>query len=174
MSRSITVLLAALCLGSAAHAADTVEPPSAIDTLKQKTGKLLMNVKPFMVEGAYSQFHPLLQSVREEQHLEPVIPRAQQQAQARGKLAEWMKQHDGKRPNILILLVDDMGWGDPGAYGDPQDEEADPAARPPFDHDGGFAAALLRHCSLSVRAPSGRGTSTSARRPRERRSGCSP
>ena len=95
MSRSITVLLAVLCLGSAAHAADTVEPPSAIDTLKQKTGKLLMNVKPFMVEGAYSQFHPLLQSVREEQHLEPVIPRAQQEAQAQGKLAEWMKRHDG-------------------------------------------------------------------------------
>ena len=67
MSRSITALLAALCLGATAHAADTVEPPSAIDTLKQKTGKLLMNVKPFMVEGAYSQFHPLLQSVREQQ-----------------------------------------------------------------------------------------------------------
>ncbi len=66
--------------------------PSALDALKQKTGKLLMNVKPFMVEGAYSQFHPLLQSVRENQHLEPVIPRAQQQAQARGRLAEWTQR----------------------------------------------------------------------------------
>src|SRR5512139_1340561 len=86
MSRSITALLAALWLGATAQAADTVEPPAALDTLKQKAGKLLMNVKPFMVEGAYSQFHPLLQSVRENQHLEPVIPRAQQQAQAQGKL----------------------------------------------------------------------------------------
>ena len=51
MSRSITALLAAFCLGAAAHAADTVEPPSALDALKQKTGKLLMAVKPFLVQG---------------------------------------------------------------------------------------------------------------------------
>lgn len=48
--------------------------------------------------------------------MEPSIPRPEQEQSAAGKLAEF-EQRTGRKPNILFLLVDDMGWGDPGAYG---------------------------------------------------------
>ncbi len=49
-------------------------------------------------------------------YLEPHIPHPEQEAAAAAKLAA-LQQRFGRRPNILILLADDMGWGDPGAYG---------------------------------------------------------
>lgn len=42
-------------------------------------------------------------------------PQAQQQA-AVDKLRQF-KAKTGREPSILIILVDDMGFGDPGAYG---------------------------------------------------------
>lgn len=47
---------------------------------------------------------------------EPAIPHPQQQEEAAKKLKA-LEQKLGKRPNILIMIVDDMGWGDPGVYG---------------------------------------------------------
>jgi len=94
----------------------TLEEPSFMEQVKQKVGKAMMSVKPFLVPGPYSRFHPLLQSVREVQNLEPAIPFPEQQAEAKKKLAQ-LAARTKRPPNILILLVDDMGWGDPGAYG---------------------------------------------------------
>ncbi|MFV0522077.1 MAG: sulfatase-like hydrolase/transferase [Mangrovibacterium sp.] len=47
---------------------------------------------------------------------EPVIPRPEQEQVAVQKLKD-LEAKTGKKPNILIFLVDDLGWGDPGCYG---------------------------------------------------------
>jgi len=49
-------------------------------------------------------------------NLYPVIPHPDQEQQARSKLAA-LESRTGKRPNILIFLLDDVGWMDPGFNG---------------------------------------------------------
>lgn len=49
-------------------------------------------------------------------YLEPAIPHPAQQQQALEKLRQ-LEAKTGRKPNILIILVDDLGYGDPGAYG---------------------------------------------------------
>lgn len=48
--------------------------------------------------------------------MEPSIPRPEQEKSVAEKLKAF-EQKTGRKPNILLLLVDDMGWGDPGTYG---------------------------------------------------------
>lgn len=60
--------------------------------------------------------NPFDETVRVAAHLEPAIPRAEQSKIARDKLAA-LRSKTGRPPNILVLLVDDMGWGDIGANG---------------------------------------------------------
>ncbi|HMR29377.1 MAG TPA: arylsulfatase [Geminicoccaceae bacterium] len=48
--------------------------------------------------------------------MEPSIPRPEQERTAADKLAAF-EQRTGRKPNILLLLVDDLGWGDVGAFG---------------------------------------------------------
>ncbi|XUY25614.1 arylsulfatase [Agrobacterium sp. rho-8.1] len=55
-------------------------------------------------------------TVRAADYLEPQIPHPAQQQSALERLREF-EVKTGRKPNILILLVDDMGYGDPGAYG---------------------------------------------------------
>lgn len=55
-------------------------------------------------------------SVRTAENLEPAIPHPEQQEAAQAKLAA-LKQEHGKRPNVVWIVVDDMGYGDPGCYG---------------------------------------------------------
>jgi arylsulfatase len=47
---------------------------------------------------------------------EPALSLPDQEAAAKAKL-DALRSRTGKRPNIVWLLVDDMGWGDPGVYG---------------------------------------------------------
>lgn len=58
----------------------------------------------------------LSDAVRTADHLEPAVPRPAQEKAVAGKLAA-LHEKAGKRPNIVWLVVDDMGYGDPGVYG---------------------------------------------------------
>ena len=49
-------------------------------------------------------------------NMEPVIPHDDQAAAARQKLAD-LEKKTGKKPNILIFLMDNVGYGDLGING---------------------------------------------------------
>jgi len=55
-------------------------------------------------------------AVRTADYLEPAIPHPNQDKAAQEKLRQ-INTKAGRKPNVLILLVDDMGYGDPGAFG---------------------------------------------------------
>jgi len=78
---------------------------------------------------ALAQTSTLSRAVAISDHQQPAIPRPAQDAAAAAKLAD-LAARTGQRPNIVILLVDDMGYGDPGAFGG---GEAIGAATPNMD-----------------------------------------
>ncbi|MBU4563960.1 MAG: sulfatase-like hydrolase/transferase [Desulfarculus sp.] len=49
-------------------------------------------------------------------NMEPVMQHLDQEKQARQKLAD-LEKRIGKKPNILIFIMDDVGWMDPGFSG---------------------------------------------------------
>jgi arylsulfatase len=55
-------------------------------------------------------------TVRTAENFEPAIPRIEQESATAKKLAA-LKARTGKKPNILWIIVDDMGYGDPGCFG---------------------------------------------------------
>jgi arylsulfatase len=57
-----------------------------------------------------------LQDVKPADNMYPVVLHPEQDAAARKKLAV-LEQRTGKKPNILIFLMDDVGWMDPGFNG---------------------------------------------------------
>ncbi|MEN8206987.1 MAG: arylsulfatase [Pseudomonadota bacterium] len=59
---------------------------------------------------------PFLKGVQMQAHLEPAIPHPEREKEANAKLKA-LKAKAGQKPNILVIYVDDMGWGDPGVYG---------------------------------------------------------
>ena len=65
---------------------------------------------------ATAQASTLSRAVATQDNMQPAIPRPDQDAEAASKLAEF-EARTGRKPNIVILLVDDMGYGDPGAFG---------------------------------------------------------
>ena len=70
----------------------------------------------FLSNTCYAEKSVFELGVAERENFEPAIPRPKQEALAAKKLAEF-ESRSGQKPNILIFLVDDMGWGDPGAFG---------------------------------------------------------
>jgi len=81
---------------------------------------LLGGILAFLAPGAafaQAQADPMVQkTVRPAENMEPVIPHPNQAAEAKAKLAALEKKL-GKKPNILIYLMDDVGWSDPGVFG---------------------------------------------------------
>ena len=57
-----------------------------------------------------------LKDVKPADNMYPVIAHPEQERAARDKLAR-LEQKSGKKPNILIFLLDDVGWMDPGFNG---------------------------------------------------------
>ena len=57
-----------------------------------------------------------MKDVKPADNMYPVIAHADQENQARQKLAALEKKF-GKKPNILLFLLDDVGWMDPGFNG---------------------------------------------------------
>jgi len=55
-------------------------------------------------------------TVRRAENLEPAFAHPEQVEAAKKKLAEYVKRR-GRRPNFLVFLMDDVGWGDFGCYG---------------------------------------------------------
>lgn len=49
-------------------------------------------------------------------NMEPIIPHPAQDEAVANKLAE-IKQKTGSQPNIIWIVADDMGYGDPGVFG---------------------------------------------------------
>lgn len=64
----------------------------------------------------HAQASTLSKAVRTSESMEPAIPRPEQDQAAARKLAD-LQVKMRKRPNIVWLIVDDMGYGDPGAFG---------------------------------------------------------
>ena len=55
-------------------------------------------------------------AVRTAPNREPAFRHEAQEEAAKQKL-EALRQRTGKRPNFLVILMDDVGWGDFGCYG---------------------------------------------------------
>src|SRR5271169_898477 len=58
----------------------------------------------------------LSKAVRTSEGLEPALSFPAQERAAQMKLDD-LRTKFGRRPNIVWLLIDDMGYGDPGAFG---------------------------------------------------------
>ncbi|HCP54890.1 MAG: arylsulfatase [Pseudomonadaceae bacterium] len=78
------------------------------------TTALLLTVAT--VHAELTQNNAFTLPAQDRPYLEAAIDRPEQEKAAAAKLSALEKKF-GRKPNILILLVDDMGWGDPGTYG---------------------------------------------------------
>ena len=65
---------------------------------------------------AQAQVSALSQTPRTAEHMEPAIPTPEQDQTALQKLAD-LEARTGKKPNVVWLIADDMGYGDPGVFG---------------------------------------------------------
>jgi arylsulfatase len=63
-----------------------------------------------------AQASTLSKAVRTSESMEPAMSFPAQEQAAQKKLDD-LRAKTGKRPNIVWLLIDDMGYGDPGAFG---------------------------------------------------------
>lgn len=88
-----------------------------MNSLRPMRAALLAALAFTLVQAASAAEDPLVQPVvAVAPNREPVIVHAAQLSQARQKLDAFVKK-TGRRPNILVFIMDDVGWGDLGAYG---------------------------------------------------------
>ncbi len=66
--------------------------------------------------AAFAQASTLSKAKRTSASMEPALSFPAQEQSGQKKLDD-LRARTGKRPNIVWLLIDDMGWGDPGVYG---------------------------------------------------------
>jgi arylsulfatase len=66
--------------------------------------------------SAFGQASVLSKAVRTSESMEPALTFPVQDEAARQKLTD-LQGETGKRPNIVWFIIDDMGYGDPGAFG---------------------------------------------------------
>lgn len=66
--------------------------------------------------SAFAGASTLSKAVQTQENMEPAVPRPVQDKVAAKKLTD-LHAKVGKRPNIVWFIVDDMGYGDPGAFG---------------------------------------------------------
>lgn len=101
--------------------------PSVSEWVASLFGEMDMDMKRLralafqaVVLAAIPSFSPaqsvLTKAERTSESMEPALVHQSDVKSAQAKLDELLKKA-GKRPNIVWLVVDDMGWGDPGAYG---------------------------------------------------------
>jgi len=91
---------------------------------------LFLSIPVFSFAG-----NPLSSAIKVKDNMEAAVPNPAQEAGVQAKLAA-LKAKTGKKPNIVIIIADDLGFGDPGAYGG---GEAIGAATPNIDrlaHEG--------------------------------------
>lgn len=59
---------------------------------------------------------PFLKGVMTRPNMEPAIPHPGRDERAAEKLAA-LASRARRKPNMIVVMVDDMGWGDPGCFG---------------------------------------------------------
>lgn len=84
--------------------------------LSAGTAVAQMSVPVALTPGSMSRASPLLKAERFAENFEPALVHREQARTVKAKL-DALQQRTGQPPNILLLIVDDMGYGDTGAYG---------------------------------------------------------
>lgn len=89
----------------------------AIATLGSATVAVAqMSIPAGLTVGSMSRVSPVLKAQRTHENFEPALEFPDQARAAAAKLTA-LRKRTGRPPNILILVVDDLGYGDVGAYG---------------------------------------------------------
>lgn len=70
----------------------------------------------FTITNFESKAQSFNRAVKTSENFEAAIPHPEQDKLTSNKLAD-LEKKTGKKPNIVWLIVDDMGYGDPGCYG---------------------------------------------------------
>lgn len=101
LSQSVLTLMAATALPFTAMAADTPPVATKVDGF-----------------AGYNQPNQYLvrQAVKIADNMMPVMQHPEQDKEARQKLAD-LEKKTGKKPNVMIFLLDDVGWMDVGFNG---------------------------------------------------------